>query len=234
MCSGRVDPEFIFRAFYNGEDGVFIGGCKLNECNYVTHGNYHARNMALLCQRIMEHIGLNPARLDIRFMSAGDGILFADHMNTFGKRVKALGPLGLAEGIEAEALRSRLAEVRRLIPYLKIAMREKLGSRVKGGEEAAGLFTRDEIETLFREVPAYFIDPKKCQACMTCAKRCPAEAIISAKNRIHVIDQEKCIKCGTCLDACPPKFGAVKRLCGEPVPPPLPEEARILVRAQKK
>jgi len=48
MCSGRVDLAFVLKAFANGMDGVFIGGCRLNECNYVTHGNYHALNMVLL------------------------------------------------------------------------------------------------------------------------------------------------------------------------------------------
>jgi Fe-S-cluster-containing hydrogenase component 2 len=59
-------------------------------------------------------------------------------------------------------------------------------------------------------------------------------AIISAKNQIHVIDQEKCIKCGTCLEACPPKFGAVKKISGEPVPPPIPEKERTIVRKSKE
>jgi F420-non-reducing hydrogenase iron-sulfur subunit len=76
----------VLRAFANGMDGVFIGGCRLNECNYVTHGNFHALNMALLCRRIMEHIGLNPERLRIEFMSAADGILFTEVVNDFGKR----------------------------------------------------------------------------------------------------------------------------------------------------
>ena len=51
MCSGRVDLAFVLRAFSKGVDGVFIGGCHLNECNYITHGNYHALNMVLLCQK---------------------------------------------------------------------------------------------------------------------------------------------------------------------------------------
>ena len=51
MCSGRVDLEFVLRAFSNGMDGVFIGGCRLNECNYITHGNYHALNMVLLFKK---------------------------------------------------------------------------------------------------------------------------------------------------------------------------------------
>ena len=51
MCSGRVDLEFIFRAFANGMDGVFIGGCRLNECNYITQGNYDALNLVLLSEK---------------------------------------------------------------------------------------------------------------------------------------------------------------------------------------
>ena len=85
-----------------------------------------------------------------------------------------------------------------------------------------------------KELIAYHIDPEKCQACMACLKKCPAEAISGGKNRIHVIDQEKCTKCGTCLEVCPPRFGAVKKVSGEPVPPPPPEEARIIVRKSKE
>ena len=84
-----------------------------------------------------------------------------------------------------------------------------------------------------KELIAYHIDPNKCQACMTCLKKCPAEAIVGGKNRIHVIDQEKCTKCGTCFEVCPPRFRSVKKISGEPVPPPIPEEARTIVRPQK-
>ena len=81
---------------------------------------------------------------------------------------------------------------------------------------------------------SYYIDPEKCQACMTCLRRCPAEAIVGGKNRIHVIDQDKCIKCGTCFEVCPPRFESVKKISGEPVPPPIPEEKRTLVRKGKE
>src|SRR3990172_7595053 len=85
-----------------------------------------------------------------------------------------------------------------------------------------------------KELIAYHIDPKKCQACMICLKKCPAEAIAGGKNRIHVIDQEKCTKCGTCFEVCPARFGAVKEISGEPVPPPIPEDARTIVRKSKE
>ena len=104
-------------------------------------------------------------------------------------------------------------------------------------------YFRDEYEAHIKEkrCPAYackalisyYIDPEKCQACMICLRQCPAEAIVGGKNQIHVIDQEKCTKCGTCFEVCPPRFGAAKKISGEPVPPPIPEEARIIARESK-
>lgn len=234
MCSGRVDLEFVLRAFSNGTDGVYIGGCRLNECNYITHGNYHALNMVLLCKRIMEHIGLNPDRLRIQFLSAAEGILFSEVMSEFSNKVKELGPLGKGEGIDQNECKSKLAEIRRLVPYIKMVKNEKLASRLKSPEEYDRLFTKDEIDELFSQVVSYYIDPAKCQACLICAKRCPVEAILSAKNMVHVIDQEKCIKCGTCFEVCPPRFGAVIKIPGGPVPLPIPEERRMIVRKSRE
>jgi F420-non-reducing hydrogenase iron-sulfur subunit len=234
MCSGRVDLGFILRAFLKGIDGVFIGGCNLNECNYVTHGNYDALNTALLCKKIMEHIGLNPERLRIEFMSAGDGIRLADVINEFTGKLEDLGPLGKGEGIDEDELRANLQVVKKLIPYIKVVKREKLAARLRNKEEHDGFFTREEIEALFRNVVSYYIDPEKCQACMICLRRCPVEAIEGRKRQIHVIDQDKCIKCGTCLEACPPHFGAVRKISGAPVPPPIPEEERTITRTSRK
>jgi len=230
MCSGRVDLEFVLRAFANGMDGVFIGGCRLNECNYITHGNYDALNMVLLCRKIMAHIGLNPERLSVEFMSSGDGIRFTEIIDDFSRKVKALGPLGKADEIDPDELKSKLEDVRKLVPYIKIAKREKLASRLANKEEYDGLFTSEEIDTLFSEAVSYHINPEKCQACMICYRRCPVDAIAGGKNLIHVIDQDQCIKCGTCFEVCPPRFGAVDKIPGRPVPPPIPEAERTIVR----
>lgn len=85
-----------------------------------------------------------------------------------------------------------------------------------------------------KELISFHIDPDKCRACMICGRKCPAGAIIGGKNRIHIIDQEKCTKCGTCFEVCPSRFSAVKKISGEPVPPPIPEEERTIVRKSKK
>ena len=230
MCAGRVDLEFVLQAFSKGMDGVFIGGCRLNECNYSTHGNYHALNMVLLCRKIMEHLGLNPDRLSIEFMSAGEGNLFAELMNEFGLKINKIGPLGKIEGMEEVELKSRLKKVIKLVPYIKLMKNEKLASRFDRLEEYENPFTNEEIDSLFREVISYYIDPDRCQACMICLRKCPAEAIIGGRDTIHVIDQDQCLKCGTCLQACPPRFGAVMKLSGKPAPPPIPKDARTITR----
>ncbi|MBW2367975.1 MAG: 4Fe-4S binding protein, partial [Deltaproteobacteria bacterium] len=80
---------------------------------------------------------------------------------------------------------------------------------------------------------SYYIDPEKCQACMICLRKCPAEAIDGGKKRIHFVDQEKCTNCGTCIEVCPSRFAAVKKISGEPVPSPIPEEDRQIRKSKK-
>jgi coenzyme F420-reducing hydrogenase delta subunit len=152
MCSGRVDLEFVLRAFSNGIDGVLIGGCRLNECNYITHGNYDALSNVLLCRKIMEHIGLFPERLRIEFMSSGEGILLAEVINEFVKKVEELGPLGKSEGIDDEGLKLKLEAVTKLIPYVKLVEREKLRVPSKSEDEYNKFFTSDEVNRLFDEL----------------------------------------------------------------------------------
>ncbi len=230
MCTGRIDLSFILRAFYNGADAVFVGGCRLNECNYITHGNYHALSMVTLCKKVLKHIGINPERLRIEFMSSGEGIRFAEVMNEFGKKVRELGPLGKLEGLGEDDIKTRLAETMRLVPYIKVVEGEKLAKRLLNPVEYEQLYAQDEVDRLLDEAVSYYIDPAKCQACGICLRRCPAEAINGGKNLVHIVDQEKCIKCGTCFANCPPRFAAIKKIIGEPVPPPIPESARAVVR----
>ncbi len=152
MCSGRVDLEFILRAFSNGADGVFIGGCRLNECNYITHGNYGALSNVLIFKKIMEHIGLNPDRLRIEFMSSGDGLLLADITNDFCKQVEEIGPLGKTEGIDRKILKFKLEAVSKLIPYVKLVEREKLRVPFQSEEAYNNFFASDKVNRLFNEL----------------------------------------------------------------------------------
>ena len=85
-----------------------------------------------------------------------------------------------------------------------------------------------------KELTLYHIDPAACRACMQCMKKCPADAIDGARDRIHIIDQDKCTKCGTCFEVCPTRYDAVRKISGEPLPPPISEEERTIVRKSKE
>jgi len=154
MCTGRIDLSHVLRAFLKGADGVFIGGCRLNECNYITHGNFHALGMVHLCRKLMERIGLNPERLRIEFMSSGEGILFAEVMNDFGSAVRKLGPLGKGEGLDATALRADLEAVARIVPYIRLVERERLRVPSRSAEAYEEFFGGDEFNRLFEELIA--------------------------------------------------------------------------------
>jgi len=224
---------FVLRAFQKGADGVLIGGCWLGECHYVTEGNYDALNMMHLCRRLLEHEGVNPERLRLEWIAASEGNRFAQVMNDFARTVTELGPLGDGEGLNGDELASRLESVIGLVPYIKLMKSEKLAQRPAKPEDYDQLYTSEEIDTLLRDVVSYYIDPDKCQACLICGRRCPVDGISGGKNQVRVIDQDSCIRCGTCFDVCPPQFGAVRQIVGEPVPPPLPEEERTVVRKKK-
>ena len=154
MCSGRVDLAHVFRAFSNGTDGVFIGACHLNECNYTTHGNYHALTMVSLAKKLLEHIGLNPERLKIEFMSGSEANLFVEGVNGFVKKVKELGPLGLGEGLDEKGLKFKLEAVTKLIPYIRLVERERLRLPAMPEEEYRKFFASDEFNRLFNETIA--------------------------------------------------------------------------------
>jgi len=154
MCSGRVDMSHVLRAFSRGADGIFIGACHLNECNYITHGNYHALTMVNICRKTMEHIGLNPERLRIQFMSGAEAGLFVESVNEFIKKIKELGPLGKSEGLDETGLKSKLEAVTALIPYIRLVERERLRLPPMSEEEYYKYFASDELDRLFKETIA--------------------------------------------------------------------------------
>jgi F420-non-reducing hydrogenase iron-sulfur subunit len=151
MCSGRVDLAHVVRAFSKGADGVFIGACHLNECNYITHGNYHALTMVHIARKVLERIGLNADRLRLQFMSGAEASLFVESVNDFVKRVKELGPIGKGEGIDAPTLKFRLEALTKIVPYIRLVERERLRMPVMSEEEYHAFFASDELNRLFNE-----------------------------------------------------------------------------------
>jgi hypothetical protein len=85
-------------------------------------------------------------------MSSGEGILFTEVINDFGKKVKELGPLGTSEGIDENGLKFKLEAVNKLVPYIKLVERERLRVPVKSEEAYNKFFTSDEVNRLFNEL----------------------------------------------------------------------------------
>jgi coenzyme F420-reducing hydrogenase delta subunit len=150
MCTGRVDLGFILRAFSNGTDGVFIGGCWPGECHYITEGNYLALSTVHLARKLLKQIGVNPARLRLEWVSAAEGSRYAEVMNDFTKTLKELGPLG--REIDPKALKPKLEAIRNLIPYIKLVERERLRVPHKSEKEYIDFFTSDEFDRLFQRL----------------------------------------------------------------------------------
>ena len=154
MCSGRVDMAFILRAFSNGMDGVFIGSCWLGECHYM-RGNHETLSMIHLCKKLLAHIGLNPERLRIEWVSASEGIRFAGIISSFTKQLKELGPLGMGEGKDLEKLKLDLEAAKNLVPYIKLVERKRLRlhlDHLDTEDEYNEFFTSDEVDGLFHKL----------------------------------------------------------------------------------
>lgn len=152
MCTGRIDLGFIVRAFLNGTDGVFIGGCWPGECHYLTEGNYLALGIALLSKKLLEHIGVNPERLRLEWVSAAEGTRFAEVVNDFTRKLKELGPLGKGEGAGENGLKFKLETLQALVPYIKLVERERLRVPFKSESEYHKFFNSDEFDHLFKEL----------------------------------------------------------------------------------
>jgi len=92
MCSGRLDPTFVFKAFAGGADAVLVSGCHPGDCHYVNQ-NYKAMRRYHLMKRVLVQMGIEPGRLKLLWASASEGAIFAREINEFVEQVRALGPL---------------------------------------------------------------------------------------------------------------------------------------------
>jgi F420-non-reducing hydrogenase iron-sulfur subunit len=92
MCSGRVDPQFVFKAFAEGADGVLITGCHPGDCHYVEQNYKTMRRFALL-KKTLGALGIEEQRVRLVWASAAEGNIFAEEIDKMVAQVKALGPL---------------------------------------------------------------------------------------------------------------------------------------------
>ncbi len=92
MCSGRLDPTFVFKALAGGADGVLITGCHPGECHYIEQ-NYKALRRYLLMRRTLAGMGIEPGRVKLVWASAAEGVRLAEEITKMVAEIKELGPL---------------------------------------------------------------------------------------------------------------------------------------------
>ena len=97
MCSGRVDPGFVLRAFNKGADGVLVTGCHLGDCHYQD-GNYKAEKRVEMLYTLLGQLGIQSERLGLEWISAAEGQRFANVITDFVGKIRRLGPANGGEG----------------------------------------------------------------------------------------------------------------------------------------
>ncbi len=109
MCSGRLDPTFVFKALADGADGVLITGCHPGECHYLEQ-NYKALRRFLLMRRTLVGLGIEPGRVKLVWASAAEGVKLAQEISTMVDEIKALGPLNWPRWRSESAFSTMLAQ----------------------------------------------------------------------------------------------------------------------------
>jgi coenzyme F420-reducing hydrogenase delta subunit len=97
MCSGRVDPEHLLKAFSIGADGILVAGCHPADCHYIG-GNYRTRRRIPLLKIMISQFGLEPSRLQLEWISASEGERFQQTISNFIEHIQKLGPSPVGGG----------------------------------------------------------------------------------------------------------------------------------------
>jgi len=96
MCSGRVSPHFILKAFQQGADGVFVAGCHIGSCHYGK-GNYITAKRIAVMKDLLGFVGISPKRLRLEWIATSESGKFANAVSEFTREITQLGPSPLRE-----------------------------------------------------------------------------------------------------------------------------------------
>lgn len=161
MCSGRVDPSFVLKAFERGALGVLVAGCEFPTCHYINGNHYALRNMQMT-KRLLEKAGIDPERLRLEWISASQGDRFARTIKEFTKVMDEKGPIAeeKRESIELKAAIECASDYRLRILGAKSKEFEESGNRY------SERFTHHEIDRLIDEAVKDEFISKKMQILM--------------------------------------------------------------------
>jgi F420-non-reducing hydrogenase iron-sulfur subunit len=101
MCSGRIDPQFVMKAFRQGADGVLVSGCRPGDCHY-RDGNMKALRRFRMFEMVLDQFGIEKGRFELKWIAAGEGKRFQQITSELTERIKKLGPLELNGSVTKE------------------------------------------------------------------------------------------------------------------------------------
>ena len=199
MCSGRVDPIFILKAFTQGIDGVLVTGCHIGDCHYI-EGNENAKLRMEHWHNFIEKIGIERGRFQLHWISASEGKLFSELIKEFTNKIKELGPNPLPR--ESEQFKGVLN-----------IYKKKKSDEIESSLGSDILESDEELENI-KEI---LKNANFCYDCNRCVNVCPLSHMdifnprqlakdLSLLNINEIIENNNiwlCLTCGQCSEYCP-------------------------------
>ena len=146
MCTGRVDPATVAKAFKKGLDGLMVVGCYFGDCHYIS-GNVEAKAKIDMTRRLLKYIGVNEDRLSFQQCSSGEAAVFVELVNHFDERIRSLGPIGHdGDSLSRPEIFKKLSAAEAVLAGEK--MRWIIGKRtefLESGNRYGEIFTEQEF-----------------------------------------------------------------------------------------
>jgi len=197
MCTGRVDPLFILKAFEEGADGVIISGCHPGDCHY-REGNLRAERRVRFLKHILTPMGLGN-RLEMHFISASEATKFQKVFTAFTNKIKSLGPSPLKMDKKIGIRSYKDAQKRNQLHELIISIANAMSFEPK----EPIIIPEDDVMEGYG-FPRY--DTEKCVGCGACYRNCPEQVIeLKDVNGTRFINHFyfNCRTCNKCAEVCP-------------------------------
>lgn len=189
-CSGQVDIIHILRAFENGADGVFVGGCLKEQCHYVD-GNLKAEKRVEFLTEILKALGLEEERLSIHFLSASMAYDFVKLVNDLTATIKKLGPSPLKN---QKRIHIRTDKKRELLHEMMLSISKASDKKIS------------DLNDVFSGFGKVSINEEKCFGCGACVYVCKDGAMTAETKEDKILFKNtywRCTACGNCKDVCP-------------------------------
>jgi Fe-S oxidoreductase/coenzyme F420-reducing hydrogenase delta subunit len=176
MCSGRMDPAFVVRAFQLGADGVMVAGCHEADCHYIS-GNQYAKRRVEELYEVLDLAGLNRDRLLLKWINANEGAVFAQTIADFVETLKELGPSPLCGNNETSAVAGDFQEMVASTGVLNCLECGKCTASCPVARRDPRFSPRRIIEAALEDLADEVETDRllwSCLTCKMCEQRCPS------------------------------------------------------------